>query len=427
MSEILRESSITIKKNFSLSFGDFKVISFCYVPIVGTDALGLYNFLIAKGDATSPFCFGEELFNYTGLNEATCDLARRKLEAVGLLETYHKGNGEDTDSFFLEVIPPLSAKKFFSDPALSSLLIDVIGYKNHAELQRIFVNHEKVDSSFDKETVPLGAMFNLEKEDLSLYTDKNVDEMEEKKGKLSGSGFDLDKLKAELSKSGIPYKSIESSIDDIKSCASFFSLGYEDIAALISSSTNSENIFSYKIFLSLCHAKCRFLTDSFTSDSVDETIAQGAKATWFKHQDETSIPAFFCERLGISKAPDKTLDDLMALQKDFGFSNGVVNNIIDYCYLINHGEFPSIVYLQKIALSVAGKNPRNAYECSVFLVEQNKKIKKSFTKKKMQAAGIKNKREEIQSEPEVKSNKPDNADSDVLDEKDADMLKKLLG
>lgn len=47
----------------------------------------------------------------------------------------------------------------------------------------------------------------------------------------------------------------------------------------------------------------------------------------------------------------------------------------------NNNQLPALAYLEKVAMSVKGSNPKDAYGCSIILKEQNKKFKKKREKK----------------------------------------------
>jgi replication initiation and membrane attachment protein len=57
-------------------------------------------------------------------------LARKKLEAIGLIKTYYKGG--DINNYVYELYSPLNASEFFSNPILAVSLfyyITIIHYK----------------------------------------------------------------------------------------------------------------------------------------------------------------------------------------------------------------------------------------------------------------------------------------------------------
>lgn len=139
----------------------------------------------------------------------------------------------------------------------------------------------------------------------------------------------------------------------------------------------------------------------------------------------------------MSKLPDSILSDLQTFQDDFNFPRGVVNNIIDYCLLKNNNQLPALAYLEKVAMSVKGSNPKDAYGCSIILKEQNKKFKKKREKKIAYQTGMLDKinsyDNQVQSdvtEEDEKLNKvvTDNSENDnvELSKEAEEFAKKLL-
>lgn len=419
MSDILEHSSVVISKNFSLSFGDFKILSFCYLPLVGSEALGLYDFFLSYGDGSSPFLFGKDCFIYTGLTIATLNQAKKKLEAVGLLETYHKGSDdEEDDSFLVQVLPPLSPKKFFDDKILSALLENKIGFKAFGNIQALFIRGEKIDSSFKKESAAIGAMFPINDLDLSTNNIEQVG-LEDKNGKKTSSAFNEKEFKKELQGLEIPFRSIANDIEEIYSCSSFYNLTAKDAANMVQNSTNSNNIFYKDKFLTLCHDRCHFLYDAYDQDDeYTPLVGENFSTAKYKEQDETNPLEFLARKLHLKYVPDDTQDSLRKFRDEFNFPDGVVNNIIDYCIMKNEGSLPPLAYWEKVALTIVGKKPKNAYECSLYLESKQKEFKRKRDKKiardtgiRKNLAGIKEEEQEKKIEvPKLKVEKNDDDD-----------------
>ena len=121
----------------------------------------------------------------------------------------------------------------------------------------------------------------------------------------------------------------------------------------------------------------------------------------------------------MSKLPDSILSDLQTFQDDFNFPRGVVNNIIDYCLLKNNNQLPALAYLEKVAMSVKGSNPKDAYGCSIILKEQNKKFKKKREKKIAYQTGMLDKINSYDNQEGnniVKDDEDSNKDSNKIEE-----------
>lgn len=420
MSEVTKNCEITVSVNFSMSIGDYKVLYLCYLPMIGSDGMTLYEYLLTIGSLSQPFCFGEDIFSFTGMNSSSLNVARKRLEGIGLLSTFHKGNEDDAnEAFFFKVVPPLSAKKFFNDSILTSLLTSYIGYKRFENVKNIFIKGEKISKDFKEETAKLGNVFDLA--GLSFeQNEEDTGKIEDKRGKTTIDSFDEDAFKKELAKNGIPFSSIENDYSTIKSTLYFYGLSIEDTVKFILQATTSDNVFLKDKFVRLCKDRSSFLTDSFNDETSYPTYFGSSKnAEVFKQQDQYPTPTYVCARLNMSKLPDSILSDLQTFQDDFNFPRGVVNNIIDYCLLKNNNQLPALAYLEKVAMSVKGSNPKDAYGCSIILKEQNKKFKKKREKKIAYQTGMLDKINSYDNQEGnniVKDDEDSNKDSNKIEE-----------
>lgn len=387
MVEIEKESALTVSVNFSMSDNDYKVLYTCYLPIVGSDGIALYGYLLSVGQSNLPFIFGEDLYSFTGLNEATATIARKRLEAACLLETYNKvGLKEDSSSFVLKLFPPLSPKKFFSDLALTKVLEILIGSKKLDELKRSYIKGENIDDQYTNVSASFGSIFDIKKLDIS--SNDSPDKLEDKSGKHTASNIDLATLKKAMKEGQISSKYLKNDLPNILSTINFYDIDVKEAVNLIERCLNSDNIFVLDKFTQLCRDRCRFASDAFADDSSDPTYKGNMRnAEIFEAQDKLSIPQFVSARLNLSSVPEPVLDDLYKLQNEFGFSNGVVNNIVDFC-LLKNGSLPNLKYMERVSMTVATKKPKTAYECSIILKNENKKFKKNVDKKIAYETGL---------------------------------------
>lgn len=149
-------STFDIYMNTHLSASDFKVLSLLYQPLLGMQAYALYQtfyqlslYLKAK-DMTH-----QVLLDLLNVKQRDFLESRRKLEALGLCDSYHY-----QDQYIYILKSPLTAKQFLSDTVFGSYLQSEIGDKN-------------LDLIID--------MFKYDMPDLSLYKQisKTFDELYE--------------------------------------------------------------------------------------------------------------------------------------------------------------------------------------------------------------------------------------------------------
>ena len=164
----------------SLSIDDLNVLSLLYMPIIGNRAYTLYmTFYSALNRSSNTRVVKQsDIIDLFGITIKTLNDERKKLEAIGLLNTYYKD-----DEYVYLLKAPLSARSFFKDGVLSIYLKNRVG-----------------DALFDK----LVGIFKLESFDKTGYT--NVTELFDNvfKDKIDGEVSNIDGY--------FPDKNINSSI-----------------------------------------------------------------------------------------------------------------------------------------------------------------------------------------------------------------------
>lgn len=429
MGMINKASLAVLSRNFTLSPTDERLLSLCYAPLLGAEAFGLYHVLSALADERVPYYFGEDLRAYSGLPDQAFHAARVRLEAIGLCETYQKGSRDEGDeTFFLRLLPPLSPMEFFKSGTLCSLLIEAVGHKRLSSLASLFRKGEELGEDFVKVTAPLGSVYRI----ADLVGQEQWGEgLEDKAGKSFSDEVDEEGFKAILFKEKIPLRPLSSDWKEILLAISFYAIPLEEAAGFLAASTDSSGAFHADLFEQRCRERCAFSSDSSSLDGPlsSPRLAVGRNAELFRLQDETPTPEFLRLRLHVSQVPKRTLDEIMRMQGELGLSRGVLNNIIDYCLIQKDNELPSVVYLEKVALSVVGKNPRNAYESALILKEERKNMERSRAKKKATRSDLARQVEKKKREKGKKEGKPAQEEAGEQREftkEDVDLMNQLL-
>ena len=120
---ILPADTFLVVNRTILSEKDRKIISMLYQPIIGSLATSLYFTLWSDLDKTE--LVSEEFSHHHLMTSLRIKLdqiivARKKLEAIGLLKSYVKKEG-DSNNFVYELFAPISASDFFNHPILNIL------------------------------------------------------------------------------------------------------------------------------------------------------------------------------------------------------------------------------------------------------------------------------------------------------------------
>ncbi|MFC5558334.1 replication initiation and membrane attachment family protein [Ureibacillus thermophilus] len=123
----------------SLSSKERQLLTLFYQPLTGPEPISLYLTLWAEGEDP----YREGLNHYYLMNVLDMPIgkvfqARIALEAIGLLKTYRKDDGENR-FFIYELIRPLDPELFFRDPLLSMFLFSRIGEQAYRKLRKRFI------------------------------------------------------------------------------------------------------------------------------------------------------------------------------------------------------------------------------------------------------------------------------------------------
>lgn len=126
--------------NGTLHETDRRILTFLYQPLLGTTCFSLYMTLWAEVEENrlrSRTANHYHLMNFLDKNLQEIYESRLKLEALGLLKTFIKKNG-DLREFVYELQPPLTPEQFFNDGMLNVFLYRKIGRSHFLRLKEFF-------------------------------------------------------------------------------------------------------------------------------------------------------------------------------------------------------------------------------------------------------------------------------------------------
>ena len=149
-----RLDTFTLLTYQNIDIDERNVVTLLYAPLIGKDAFSLYLTLwslIDRSKLKSPTYTHRKLYDILDFHPTAYLAARKKLEAIGLLDVY-----QNQDNYLYELKAPLSANEFINDGSLGSYLFTRIGKENFDELTNLFKisNIEKagfknISASFD--------------------------------------------------------------------------------------------------------------------------------------------------------------------------------------------------------------------------------------------------------------------------------------
>ena len=136
---ILPADTYTVINKTVIKSLDRKLITMLYQPIIGYSATSLYFTLIDdldKKELISEDLQHHHLMSTMQLKLEDIVIARKKLEAVGLLKTYVKN--DTVNHYVYQLYSPISASEFLNHPVLNIVLYNNLGKKEYDRIVDYF-------------------------------------------------------------------------------------------------------------------------------------------------------------------------------------------------------------------------------------------------------------------------------------------------
>ncbi len=206
--ELQPVDSCIIQMPYPLTDQDRQLVTLLYKPIIGIEAMSLYFTLWAE----SEYHPGEPVSHYFLMDVLGMPLkkifdARVSLEAIGLLKTW-KQDKSDQRMFIYEVLAPLTAHAFFSEPILATSLYSVIHEKAYIKVRDRFMKKQQTHQDFENVSRELKDVYksNHDYNKLGHIFENTPTEEVSRPSKLPfySLDFDFDLLKSGLSEVMIP-------------------------------------------------------------------------------------------------------------------------------------------------------------------------------------------------------------------------------
>ena len=236
------------EKDFYCVYNDYdiskrtKELNLLYLPLLGNDAISLYQFLGTKmlsDKNLSKNYLHYDILDNLGLSNHKFMVARKKLEAMGLIQSFYIDNA-GVGQFVYKIKEALDFTTFFNTPVLAQLLENTLGSSEYKEIVNYYSFDKVSFRSFEEITAKFSDVFHLEN-----LNDFSFDYLSNKK--LSGPNFDeyyfdFDKLNYYLANS---YLTDVISNDDIKNkilgLAHIYKMDPQDMAKAIEKSVEISN------------------------------------------------------------------------------------------------------------------------------------------------------------------------------------------
>ncbi|HOF53528.1 MAG TPA: DnaD domain protein [Bacilli bacterium] len=360
---------------------DREVLSELYQPLIGHKSVGIFLSLFhEKMKASEIDTFDHaHLFDKMQMSAGEFFTARRALEAVGLLRTFFKEEG-GIRYYIYVLYAPKSPREFFDDVLFKGLLIKYVGEK---EAKRLALSY-KVDfqtKGFDDITSSFVETFNPDYDSPVFRKDLKVEVKGRKSGRIDTS-FDFDDFFSALDKNGQIKREVltKKDLKEIERLAALFSLDELTMAEIVVDAYDPDNKAQRinfqrvsdrakeEVKFPFFHRKSKGEKSHVTSDSE---LASKIKLM------DAMAPGEYLRIKQNNTAPSRSdLDIVDDLSKNFGFSHGVINALIDYVLAKNKNVL-SRRYIEKIASSLARESVTTAIDTMNYLIKINSAWKTS--------------------------------------------------
>ena len=393
---ILPADTFVVVNRTILNENDRKIISMLYQPIIGCIATDLYYTLWADLDK-SELLSGEythhHLMTSLRIKMDSIIMARKKLEAVGLLKTFLKeGN---PNSYVYELFSPIKAVEYFNHPILNIVLYNNVGKKEYENLLKYFKvpkinlsSYKEITSSFDDvfESIPG-----------TLYDNLNTDLRTNKTGQIKIDGkFDFDLLISSVPNGLISNRTFSKEVKDLICNLSYvYNLDAMEMKPSILNSIKENGLIDKNALRKNVRNYYRYENDNKLPSLIYKSqpeylknpIGKDDKRAKMIYVFENTSPYNFLKGANKGAKPaERDLNVLESLLTDFKLNPGVVNVLIDYVLKINNKKltknFIEAIASQWKRLNIetveeAMKAAEKEYKKSKVIVEDKKYIKTS--------------------------------------------------
>lgn len=332
----------------SVSLFDF------YQPLIFSDGVYLYQFLVhsfKNGDKKGTI---SDLVALSGLTFEKFLVAKKSLESVNLISTYVSNN---KDLFVLVLNDPLPAKDFLNHIVFGGLLKGTIGEERFNSLVKKYSHNINLEG-FKDVSAGISDSYQLDFE----YSTTNIDGLVGRTKVHLKEDFSSAKLfKVLQNKFGIiPSSFTQEEISKIEHIATLFGLSEEVMAQVVNSSftlmAEYGNKFDEDKAKKLAEMQLKSHPRAQKKNNVKtELNSESDIAKQISYFESVSPFAFLKSKqnnIDVSQADAKIIE---MLSYDMGFSNGMINALLNYVLETKDGELNK-KYIEKVAATLVRKN-----------------------------------------------------------------------
>lgn len=270
-------------------------------------------------------------------------LARRQLEAIGLLKTYVKK--DSVNNYLYELYSPINASEFFNHPILNIVLYNNIGKKEYEKLINYFKIPKLNTTSYQDITASFSEVF----VSIPLTSYEIINDNIRKTNKLKlriNTNFDFDFLIESIPKNIINSKAFTKEIKELILNLSFiYDIDVLKMSSIIKTCINEKGLINKEELRKNCRNFYQFDNGGLLPSVVDNTqpeflrqpIGDNSNRAKIIYDFETTSPRNLLKSRNNQMEPTKRdlklVEDLIVA---YGLKPGVVNVLLDYCLKVNN-------------------------------------------------------------------------------------------
>ena len=385
---ILPADTYTVINKTVLDSNDHKILTMLYQPIIGYQAVSLYESL--KDDLDKQGIISEEFTHHHLMSTMQLSLteivvAREILEGIGLLKTYIKE--ENTNNYVYLLYSPLTAEELFNHPILNIVLYNNIGKQEYDKLINYFktprINlkgYNDITKSFDQ------VYSSIEKISIDIISD--ISKKQSNNIEIS-KGIDFNELIASIPESEINEKTFNSDIKElINNLCFIYNIKTYDMINLVRNSLNEKGLIDKNTLRKSCRNYYQFEHDGSLPTLIYKKQPEylkkpkGDNSKWAKmvYTFESITPYELLKAKYKGAEPtdrDKRLIESLLI--DQKLPAGVVNVIIAYTLKTNNERLTKS-YVETIAGQLKRLNVETVEEAMKITEKEHKKLKKTTKK-----------------------------------------------
>lgn len=411
------DASYSLKRRGVLSNNDNQFLYNLYLPIIGYKSLFIYEFLVNE------YFLGEKeqkidyIVKKTHLKVSEFLENKRNLESIGLLQTL-----ENSDHYVFILKAVLNPNDFFENSILKELFISKVGYNNALKIMKYYEIDPIDFSKYIDISAGVNESFQLISKNSEKYNEKDeIDLICDNKNELNDNFDDTKLIEFIATKSNIDIK--EFTKDDIKEMhrlGTLYGLNENIIGYIMIDGYRFDNPASEKVDYEYCNKRCKIEISKYKAYNQRKNKNLVSSKTSFAskiNSYEATSPRIFLKNKQNGVEPVLAdLNILDFLSQNMGFSDGVINVLIEYTLTKLDGKLLK-KYIEKVASSMKRKNINSALEAYDYLY--NQKENKNSTDKMGANRNLSNKSfNNVTKNNENKSN----LDDDISDDDVGDLL-----